>query len=106
MQIEDLYEDYYLMNIKIKFISLLVEYIGEEELILKIDEKSSIKEILEILAIKYGENFKIKFLNSRNELNKYIKLILNDEDLRSFQGLDTVVQEGDELTFLPVIAGG
>ena len=94
------------MNINIKFISLLADYVGEEESILKIDEKSSIKEVIAKLSSKYGENFTNKFLSSQNTLNKYIILLLNDIDVYSFKGFDTLVKEGDELTFLPIIAGG
>lgn len=79
---------------------------GEVESILRVEEKSSIRDIIKILSLKYSENFKSKILGSHNVLNKYIILILNDEDVRSFNGLDTVLKEGDKLTFLPVIAGG
>lgn len=95
-----------MINIKIKFISILADYTGVEELTLKVDEKSSIKDVIEKLAIKFGETFKTKILNSQNKLNKYIILILNDKDLRFFEGFDTFLQEDDEITFLPVIAGG
>ncbi|TFG03065.1 MAG: MoaD/ThiS family protein [Promethearchaeota archaeon] len=94
------------MNIKIKFISLLADYTGEVESILKIDEESSVKDLIEKLIIKYGEKFVSNFLTSQNELNKYILLILNDKDLRTLNGLDTLIMDGDEITFLPVIAGG
>ena len=79
---------------------------GEVESILKVDEQSSIKDIIKKLTLKYGENFKSKILDSHNVLNKYVILILNGVNIGSYNGLDTVVKEGDKLTFLPVIAGG
>jgi molybdopterin converting factor small subunit len=40
------------------------------------------------------------------ELNRYVNVYLNDEDVRVLQGLDTPVGEGDTLVILPAMAGG
>lgn len=95
-----------MINVKIKFISLLADYTDEKELIVSTSEKSSIKDVIQKLVLKYGENFKKVILNSQDLLNKYIILGLNGEDIRNFQGLDTSLQAGDEIAFLPAIAGG
>ena len=40
------------------------------------------------------------------ELNRYVNVYLNDEDVRVLDGLDTGVGEGDVLVILPAMAGG
>ena len=40
------------------------------------------------------------------ELNRYVNVYLNDEDVRVLDGLDTVVREADSLVILPAMAGG
>jgi sulfur-carrier protein len=40
------------------------------------------------------------------ELNRYVNVYLNDEDVRVLQGLDTGVSEGDTIVILPAMAGG
>ena len=40
------------------------------------------------------------------ELNRYVNVYLNDEDVRVLDGLDTTVDEGDVLVILPAMAGG
>ena len=40
------------------------------------------------------------------ELNRYVNVYLNDEDVRVLQGLETEVGEGDVLVILPAMAGG
>ena len=40
------------------------------------------------------------------ELNKYVNVYLNDEDVRVLDGLDTSVGESDTLVILPAMAGG
>jgi sulfur-carrier protein len=40
------------------------------------------------------------------ELNRYVNVYLNDEDVRVLSGLDTPVSEDDTLVILPAMAGG
>jgi sulfur-carrier protein len=40
------------------------------------------------------------------ELNRYVNVYLNDEDVRVLDGLDTSVGDGDTLVILPAMAGG
>ncbi len=45
----------------------------------------------------FGEN---------GDLNRYVNVYLNDEDVRVLGGLDTPVGESDTLVILPAMAGG
>jgi molybdopterin synthase sulfur carrier subunit len=45
-------------------------------------------------------------LFSNGELNRYVNVYLNDEDVRVLDGLDTPVGESDTLVILPAMAGG
>ena len=40
------------------------------------------------------------------QLNRYVNVYLNDEDVRVLDGLDTGVGDGDVLVILPAMAGG
>ncbi|MEJ7824312.1 MAG: MoaD family protein [Solirubrobacteraceae bacterium] len=40
------------------------------------------------------------------ELNRYVNVYLNDEDVRVLGGLDTAVGDGDVIVILPAMAGG
>ena len=40
------------------------------------------------------------------ELNRYVNVYLNDEDVRVLDGLATAVGDGDMLVILPAMAGG
>ncbi|MFX1380121.1 MAG: MoaD/ThiS family protein [Promethearchaeota archaeon] len=95
-----------MINIKASFLSLLVDIIGKEEISLSINEYSTIKDILMKLRKLLGKNFEKNIFNIKDKLNKYIILGLNGKDIRKFDGLDTIIKDGDELSFLPAIAGG
>ena len=40
------------------------------------------------------------------ELNRYVNVYLNDEDVRVLEGLDTAVSDRDTVVILPAMAGG
>jgi sulfur-carrier protein len=40
------------------------------------------------------------------DLNRYVNVYLNDEDVRVLDGLETTVGAGDTLVILPAMAGG
>lgn len=40
------------------------------------------------------------------DLNRYVNVYLNDEDVRVLDGLETSVSEGDTVVILPAMAGG
>lgn len=40
------------------------------------------------------------------ELNRFVNVYLNDEDVRVLGGLETAVAEGDTVVILPAMAGG
>jgi MoaD family protein len=40
------------------------------------------------------------------ELNRYVNVYLNDEDVRVLDGLDTAVKDSDTVVILPAMAGG
>ena len=47
-----------------------------------------------------------QLFSADGELNRYVNVYLNDEDVRVLGGLQTEVGEGDTLVILPAMAGG
>jgi molybdopterin converting factor small subunit len=47
-----------------------------------------------------------QLFSSEGELNRYVNVYLNDEDVRVLDGLETTVGEQDTLVILPAMAGG
>jgi molybdopterin converting factor small subunit len=44
--------------------------------------------------------------NGRGELRPFVNLFLGENNIRDLQGLDTPLEEGDQLILIPSIAGG
>ena len=66
---------------------------------------ASVKEVLGSLTSRYPDLGK-RLFKGENEVNRFINLYVNDEDIRFMDNLDTPVKEGDELSIVPAIAGG
>ena len=49
---------------------------------------------------------KTQLFGEGGDLNRYVNVYLNDEDVRVLQGLETEVGESDVLVILPAMAGG
>ena len=47
-----------------------------------------------------------RLFKAPNQLNRFVNVYLNDEDIRYLKNLETPVKEGDEISIVPAIAGG
>jgi MoaD family protein len=47
-----------------------------------------------------------QLFSEQGELNRYVNVYLNDEDVRVLDGLDTTVSHSDTVMILPAMAGG
>jgi sulfur-carrier protein len=66
---------------------------------------ANVGEILRGLAAAHPAT-QDQLFSAEGELNRYVNVYLNDEDVRVLQGLDTAVGDGDTLVILPAMAGG
>ncbi|MGI8631932.1 MAG: ubiquitin-like small modifier protein 1 [Solirubrobacterales bacterium] len=47
-----------------------------------------------------------QLFSTEGELNRYVNVYLNDEDVRLLEGLETSVSGSDTVVILPAMAGG
>ena len=66
---------------------------------------NTVKAVLGTITGQYPELGK-RLFKSENEVNRFVNLFLNDEDVRFLENLDTLLKDGDELSIVPAIAGG
>ena len=50
--------------------------------------------------------FKDRLLDDRGELRQFVNVYLNDEDVRLGSGLKAKVDDKDEISIVPAVAGG
>jgi sulfur-carrier protein len=66
---------------------------------------SSVGEVLRSVVESHPDT-QSQLFGSDGDLNRYVNVYLNDEDVRVLDGLDTGVSESDTLVILPAMAGG
>jgi MoaD family protein len=66
---------------------------------------ASVGEVLRALTAEHPETDEQLF-GPDGDLNRYVNVYLNDEDVRVLDGLDTPVSAGDTVVILPAMAGG
>jgi sulfur-carrier protein len=67
-------------------------------------EAETVGEALEGLFAQHGELR--ERLMQDGDLRRFVNVYLDDEDVRTLDGLATPVREGGKLTILPAVAGG
>ena len=94
---------------------MIVDYLGsiKQTLGLKqpeqvqLDDTASLVDLLSMLAEKHGDAFKKSVYEPKDpDLKPYYILSVNGVMLNQLKGLETPLNDGDHLTFLPVVTGG
>ena len=65
----------------------------------------NVGEVLRAVATEHPDTERQLF-SEEGELNRYVNVYLNDEDVRVLDGLETAVKENDTVVILPAMAGG
>ena len=75
---------------------------GESET--TVEEATTVREVLDGLYDRYdGLRERI---SEDGDLRRFVNVYVGDDDIRFLDQLDTAVQDGDEVTILPAVAGG
>lgn len=75
---------------------------GEREVVA---DGSTVGELLRELAGRHPD-IRTQLFADGGELNRFVNVYLNDEDVRVLEGLDTAAGPDDTLVILPAMAGG
>jgi MoaD family protein len=65
----------------------------------------TVGEVLRTLTAEHADTQEQLF-GADGDLNRYVNVYLNDEDVRVLDGLETAVSDGDTVVILPAMAGG
>ena len=90
--------------VNIKFLARFRDITGKRSV--SIEHKGSIKDLMNILTEKYGNEFKDALFDKEGNLRDYMKIIVNGEDVESTGGLKSNVEDNDEVVIFQTIAGG
>jgi len=95
------------MKVKVKFFGPFLYLTNYKEIILDIPQKSTVSELLMVLASRFGDEFNKKVTKEALNNKALYKLIyINNYSIFNLKKLETELKENDTISFLPPMAGG
>ena len=91
------------MSVKVRIPSPLRSYTGGADIVES--DGASVGDVLNALKAK-ASGIETRLFKTPGQLNRFVNVYLNDEDIRFLKNLDTPVKAGDEISIVPAIAGG
>lgn len=91
------------MTVKIRIPSPLRSYSGGKDSVEVAGE--TVGAVLAALK-SAAPGIEARLFKGENQLNRFVNIFVNDEDIRFLKNLDTPLKAGDEVSIVPAIAGG
>lgn len=66
---------------------------------------SNVAELLDAMEQSFP-GIKSRLCDEQGQPRRFLNLYVNSEDIRFLEGIDTPLQEGDEVSIVPAVAGG
>ncbi len=91
------------MSVKVRIPSPLRNYTNGADVVES--QGANVGEVLNDLKAR-AAGIEQRLFKAPAQLNRFVNVYLNDEDVRFLGGLETPVSDGDSVTVLPAVAGG
>ncbi len=96
-----------MIKVRVHTILMLQEVIGQREVELDLPQGTNLKGLLSHMVGVWGERLSGHlFKTGTEELLPRIRVMVNGRDMQFVQGLETVLQDGDQVHLFPPVSGG
>ncbi|MBC8498879.1 MoaD family protein [Candidatus Bathyarchaeota archaeon] len=95
-----------MIRIDVNYFSNVRALTGESGSTLELPERSSVRDLLIIVAARYGDELREYLFTDEGGLHSHVVVILNGRGVGVLEGLDTALDDGDRVAILPSIGGG
>jgi len=94
------------MDVVVKYYAMLRERVGKKNEALSMPEKTSVRKLLDVLVERNGEEFAKYVYDKDKRLKSQLSFMLNGVNIKSLDGGDTILNQGDVLSLMPPVGGG
>ena len=95
------------IKVQVNFLGIYQRIAGKKRVQLELEKNSTIKNAVSELAEKVSEEFKQALIDNQNDEPRPKALILvNGKDISVLQGLETKINQAEEITLIPMVHGG
>lgn len=95
------------MKVKVRYFTTLRELAGAREEELEMKGGSILAELIEKVALKYGEEaFDYLHVRTTGKIDPSIQFLINGVNARNLHGIKTKLKEEDVVAIIPPVGGG
>jgi len=95
------------MKVKVKFFTLFRLEFGISEIVLNLKQDTIfLKDLLKIIDKETGKKVSEKLLYSEDKIKNSAIILVNGKNIFHLNGLETFIQDGDEISLFPPGGGG
>ena len=96
-----------MVRVKVYTILALKKILGEREFEVSIPPGSTVKDLITWMINKWGDKLSsYLFQPESDRLLPHIRFMVNGRGIEFLNGMETVLQDGDEFLMLPLLTGG
>jgi molybdopterin synthase sulfur carrier subunit len=93
------------MKVSVRFFAYLADQFNiKNKLEIEISENSTIRNLLEIVCDKY--DLREKLFDKNNEIREKIAILKNGREIQYLSGMETKLNDGNEISIFPPVHGG
>ena len=95
--------------IKVKVYTILTfkKILGKRELEISLSPGSTVRDLISWMVNEWGNELSSHLFHPGSDrLLPHIRLMVNGRLIEFLNGMETVLQDGDEFSMLPIVAGG
>lgn len=96
------------MAITVKFFANVRKLMGREEMTFDLDpsRRYTIKDVLQHITESENKDLSALLLEVKGESRGTIRVVVNGKEIRSLDGSQATIHNGDCITIYPLLAGG
>jgi molybdopterin synthase sulfur carrier subunit len=94
------------MSVKARFVGSLRSLSGGEIVTLELQKRLSLKEVMKRITEEKPKLNAAFVLSQPEKLRTALLILVNGKEISVLKGLETIIKNGDELVFVPVLHGG
>ena len=85
----------------------IAKVFGAKEQNIALEDGALVRNLIVFLSDKHGDALLVHLLKSRDplELIPHVSIQVNGRNIRFLNGLDTVLRDGDDVFFMPLLGG-
>lgn len=94
------------MEVELRYYAMVRDAAGKRAETLSLPEGATALDLIDRLVELYGDTFRGYVYDDDGRLLDYLMFSVNEQDIRSLDGYDTVLRDGDKVLVMPPIGGG